>query len=257
MSEAARWSDLGPRIASAVVLIAVGGLALWAGTPWFDLLVIALAAAGSWELARLAHGPGIEPVMVGLVAAAALFLTTRFTGVLPAGLLLATILLSAPALRRGRLMWLAYAPVVLIGAYALIEARRSGLFWIGWLVALVIATDIAGYFAGRLIGGPKFWPRLSPKKTWAGIVAGWIAAALVGAGFAAMGGGGMLVAVSPMLAFASQLGDIAESAVKRRAGVKDASALIPGHGGVLDRFDALLGAAVALFVAGALSTYAG
>lgn len=113
-----------------------------------------------------------------------------------------------------------------------------------WLVALVIATDTAGYFAGKTIGGPKFWARISPKKTWAGTIAGWIAAALVGLLF---GGVGLMV-ISALVAFASQMGDAAESALKRHTGIKDSSNLIPGHGGVFDRFDAMMGAALVVTV---------
>jgi phosphatidate cytidylyltransferase len=118
-------------------------------------------------------------------------------------------------------------------------------------VAVVVASDVLGYFAGRMLGGPKFWPQISPKKTWSGTVAGWIGAALVGGVTAqALGASWLLVPISALVAFAGQLGDIAESWVKRRCGVKDASTLIPGHGGVLDRFDALIGAIVALILLG-------
>jgi phosphatidate cytidylyltransferase len=124
---------------------------------------------------------------------------------------------------------------------------RAGASVILWLVAVVVASDVLGYFAGRMLGGPKFWPSVSPKKTWSGTVAGWIGAALVGAGFVILSGASwVLMPVSALVAFAGQMGDIAESWVKRRAGVKDASQLIPGHGGVLDRFDALIGAVVAV-----------
>ena len=105
-----------------------------------------------------------------------------------------------------------------------------------------------------MIGGPKFWPRVSPKKTWSGTLAGWACAAVAGAVFAGpTGAGPALVPVSVVVAFAGQMGDIAESAVKRRVEVKDSSDLIPGHGGVLDRFDALLGGAVAAVLLWALS----
>ena len=120
-----------------------------------------------------------------------------------------------------------------------------------WLVLIVVASDVLGYFAGRLIGGPKFWPSISPKKTWSGTIAGWIGAALVGLAFMGADGAGIgIVGVSIMLAMAAQMGDIAESAIKRRLGVKDSSHLIPGHGGVMDRFDGMVGAAVLLLVAG-------
>jgi phosphatidate cytidylyltransferase len=114
---------------------------------------------------------------------------------------------------------------------------------------VVAVTDIGGYFAGRIIGGPKFWPRVSPKKTWSGTVAGWVGAGVVGWAFmAATGMGVALIGISIALSMASQMGDIAESAVKRNAGVKDSSALLPGHGGVWDRFDGMLGASLLLLV---------
>ena len=127
-----------------------------------------------------------------------------------------------------------------------------------WLVAVVVASDVLGYFAGRMLGGPKFWPAISPKKTWSGTVAGWIGAALVGLVVVlTTGAGWALVPLSALVAFAGQMGDIAESWVKRRAGVKDASALIPGHGGVLDRFDALIGAVVLVMALGLVAPVAG
>ncbi len=120
-----------------------------------------------------------------------------------------------------------------------------------WLVLVVVASDIMGYFAGRMLGGPKFWPRVSPKKTWSGTVAGWVGAAAVGLVLVVMGHAGpAIVVLSPLVALAGQMGDIVESLLKRRAGVKDASRLIPGHGGVLDRFDALIGAVLAVWLWG-------
>lgn len=106
-----------------------------------------------------------------------------------------------------------------------------------------------------MIGGRKFWPQLSPKKTWSGTIAGWIGAALVGVALVASGHGDTaLIWISPLVAFAGQLGDIAESWLKRRAGVKDSSNLIPGHGGFMDRFDAISGATLAVMFIGLLTT---
>ncbi|MEM6481832.1 MAG: phosphatidate cytidylyltransferase, partial [Pseudomonadota bacterium] len=138
---------------------------------------------------------------------------------------------------------------VLLGAFSMLLMRTGvGMTWVVWLIVVVIATDIAGYFAGRHIGGRKFWPAVSPKKTWSGTGAGWVAAALVGAVFMpVLDWGWSLVPISVIVSFAGQLGDIAESALKRRMGVKDSSRLIPGHGGVFDRFDAMLGASAAAF----------
>jgi phosphatidate cytidylyltransferase len=123
------------------------------------------------------------------------------------------------------------------------------------LVLLVVwATDIGGYFAGRLIGGPKLWPQVSPKKTWAGAIGGFAASLGVAAGFAAFGLGKILpmLLLGAVLSVASQLGDLFESAVKRRFGVKDSSHIIPGHGGLLDRLDGFVAAIVLAAVFGFL-----
>ena len=123
------------------------------------------------------------------------------------------------------------------------------------LVLLVVwATDIGGYFAGRLIGGPKLWPQVSPKKTWAGAIGGFAASLGVAAGFAAFNFGKIvpLLLLGAVLSIASQLGDLFESAVKRRFGVKDSSHIIPGHGGLMDRLDGFVAAIVLAAVFGFL-----
>jgi phosphatidate cytidylyltransferase len=140
--------------------------------------------------------------------------------------------------------------LIMLASFGLITHRDTfGLTWMLWLVLVVAVTDIGGYFAGRIIGGPKFWPRVSPKKTWSGTAAGWVGAGIVGWAFMATTGMGVaLIGISVALSMASQMGDIAESAVKRSAGVKDSSHLLPGHGGVWDRFDGMLGASLLLLV---------
>jgi phosphatidate cytidylyltransferase len=139
-----------------------------------------------------------------------------------------------------------YALAASIGSSAV---RRDPLWGVAalMLVLLVVwATDIGGYFAGRLIGGPKLWPQVSPKKTWAGAIGGFAASLGVAAGFAAFGLGKILpmLLLGAVLSIASQLGDLFESAVKRRFGVKDSSHIIPGHGGLLDRLDGFVAAIV-------------
>jgi phosphatidate cytidylyltransferase len=123
------------------------------------------------------------------------------------------------------------------------------------LILLVVwVTDIGGYFAGRGIGGPKLWPRVSPKKTWAGAIGGFAASLVVAGGFAALGLGktGSILLLGAVLSIASQLGDLFESAVKRRFGVKDSSQLIPGHGGLMDRLDGFVAAIVVAAIFGFL-----
>jgi phosphatidate cytidylyltransferase len=118
-----------------------------------------------------------------------------------------------------------------------------------WLISLVIITDLAGYFAGRLLGGPKFWASISPNKTWSGTVAGWLGSGCVGGIFISQleGVHWGIVPLSILLSIVSQCGDILESHLKRQAGVKDSSSLIPGHGGFLDRFDGMIAAAAVIF----------
>jgi phosphatidate cytidylyltransferase len=140
--------------------------------------------------------------------------------------------------------WLAagvcYAAVMLAAPIVLRKDVQFGLFAIVILFAIVWTTDIAGYFAGRAIGGPKLSAAISPKKTWSGAIAGTIGAmiiALLAVGFQGDFNLPMIAAIALLLSIASQIGDLLESAVKRRFGVKDASQLIPGHGGVMDRLD--------------------
>src|SRR5579883_3365205 len=125
----------------------------------------------------------------------------------------------------------------------LAQSQAGGRALLIWLLAVVWATDIGAYAAGRSIGGPRLAPRLSPRKTWAGLAGGVLSAALAGGAAAlllAVPAPLLLVALSAGLAIVAQLGDLAESLAKRRFGVKDSSGLIPGHGGVLDRLDGLL-----------------
>lgn len=251
MSSTGRWSDLLPRIASGVVMLAAGGYAVWAGGAVFAVLIAASCGAMVWELARMLK-PGESALalqiggIAGVAVLAAAYLPVQF--VLP--------VLAAPAMagfsRIGaqRRFWLSFSLWVLLAGFGFIWLRNQmGMDWMIWLMGVVIATDVAGYFAGKALGGPKFWPKVSPKKTWSGTSAGWAAAAIVGGVFALSSGGGVaLVLVSVLISMASQAGDIAESALKRAMDVKDSSALIPGHGGVFDRFDGMLGASAMVII---------
>jgi phosphatidate cytidylyltransferase len=138
---------------------------------------------------------------------------------------------------------------IVFAAWTLVDIRDDELALAVYPIAIVIATDVGAYFSGRTFGGPKIAPRISPSKTWSGLVGGMIAAAIVSAVFtewlvlddsyqiALMG---IFVAAGAVLAVFAQSGDFLESWMKRRAGVKDSGRLIPGHGGLLDRMDGLL-----------------
>jgi phosphatidate cytidylyltransferase len=123
-----------------------------------------------------------------------------------------------------------------------------------FVLLVVWVTDIGGYFAGRFIGGPKLWQRISPKKTWAGAIGGFAASLVVAAGFAVFDFGKTLpmLLLGAVLSVVSQLGDLFESAVKRRFGVKDSSHMIPGHGGLMDRLDGFVAAIVVAAIFGFL-----
>lgn len=251
-----RWSDLKPRVISAAFMLAVGAAEIWLGGLSFTVLVCALTGIMFWELANMTapghrRTPLAMALLAGLCLAGAVFLRDD----------LATTLLVAPAMalaltpRRDRRIATAYGLCIMVAGYGLIDLRGPGMPAILWLIAIVIVSDVAGYFVGRLLGGPKFWPAVSPKKTWSGTVAGWVGSVLVSLGFVITGHAPWAVLViAPVVALAGQMGDIAESWIKRRAGVKDSSALIPGHGGFLDRFDALTGAVVLVMLLGLVTS---
>ncbi len=249
---AGRWGDLRKRVISASVMIAVGAAELWLGGVSFAFLVIALSAAMIWELAAMTSpGRRKTPLSMALIAGLCLSAAIWLEDPLAASLLVLPGLMLALTPRRDRRISTAYGVAVMVAGYGLVALRQEGTPAILWLILVVIISDVAGYFVGRMVGGPKFWPAISPKKTWSGTVAGWIGAIFLSAGFVAFGYAGLaLLVLAPFVAFAGQLGDIAESWIKRRAGVKDSSHLIPGHGGVMDRFDALTGAVVAVMLLG-------
>jgi phosphatidate cytidylyltransferase len=157
-----------------------------------------------------------------------------------------------------RFGWVALGVVYAVAALLASVAVRLDPVWgfsaLMFVLLVVWMTDIGGYFAGRGIGGPKLWPRVSPKKTWAGAIGGLVLSLAVAIGFAVSGVGRLLplLVVATVLTVLSQLGDLAESAVKRRFGVKDSSQIIPGHGGLLDRLDGYVFAIIAAAVIGFL-----
>lgn len=240
--QAGKWGDLPARVMSAVVMLAVGLFALWQGDAVFHVLVACVCGGMIWELTRMmACKNTLWPLQIAVLVAVVMASLLLVPPLFYVPLLLAPAFVGASGLKEDRIRYAIYAMGLLVACFGLILLRDlRGVEWVLWLVFVVVATDVAGYFAGKLIGGPKFWPSLSPKKTWAGTSAGWVAAFLVGFAF----GGAGLGVISMVISFASQLGDISESALKRRAGVKDSSNIIPGHGGLLDRFDGLMAAAL-------------
>jgi phosphatidate cytidylyltransferase len=227
-----------------------GHLAGWRG---YLALITGVIGLCMWEFARLLQPtPTALPIVLGLAAAAGILLSS-FGPINAPGVVLSpkiAALFIAPLMgailtNQHRFLFFAYGLLIMLAGLGFL-AMGPGILLV-WFILIIITSDVAGYFAGRLIGGKKFWPRVSPKKTWSGTIAGWIGALFLGVIGAAYGIFTPLeAAFVPLIAFAGQMGDIAQSAIKRMVGVKDSSNLIPGHGGVLDRFDAMIGAAGAL-----------
>lgn len=230
--------------------------AAWYGWPWLPALVVAAAAGMGIEWARLVNG-GPEQrsaLMVVTPLGAAVLVAFDYSaaacavavmGAATVGAQAVGSTARAPLWAAGGTLWLALGCVAFLWS-----AMHGGRATVLWLLLLVWAVDIAAYAVGRAVGGPKLAPVLSPNKTWAGFFGGLAGAALVGSGAAALIGAdaAIVILVSVVLGAAAQLGDLVESAAKRRFNVKDTGGLIPGHGGLLDRLDSLLAASLLLAV---------
>lgn len=194
------------RAVSAVVMAVPAIAAVYFGPPWFTALIVAAAIAMAWEWSRMCNRH-------------------------PLWLAVGAIYIAVPC---GILIWLR-------------QDQQAGMITILWLFSLVWCADIGAYIAGRAIGGPKLAPRISPNKTWAGFIGGVSIASVVSGIFGHLWEGDIITLFlwGAVIAIASQAGDLLESAAKRHFNVKDSSSLIPGHGGVLDRVDALITASVA------------
>ncbi len=251
---ASQKSEVLLRVASALVLAALAlGAAI--ASPWtFLILVIACGVIVAWEWGRLVRGEGFDRIAAleaAGVAAIAVLLTLGRADLALIALAAAAVAVGLASLSARRPVWslagLAYAALPAASLVFLRGGPSLGAMAVLYLFAVAWTTDTASYAAGRLLGGPKLAPSISPRKTWSGFIVGTLAPALVGYAFAlALKGTSpwRLALVSVALALACQLGDLLESAVKRRFGAKDMSHLIPGHGGLLDRIDGLLMAAI-------------
>lgn len=259
---AARESDkrnLAMRLAAAVVLIPLAVAIAYAGG-WLWTVLVTLAAVGlflEW-LAIVGLGGVMRVTVPGIAALAVAGLCLALQRLDAALLVLAAGLVAIAATAPERRNWaaagLVYAAAAEIASVLVRVDPVNGFAALMFVLLIVWVTDSGGYFAGRGIGGPKLWPRVSPKKTWAGAIGGFAASLAVAGGFAALdlGRAGPLLLVSAALTVVSQLGDLFESAVKRRFGVKDSSHIIPGHGGLMDRLDGFVAAVVVAALLGLL-----
>ncbi len=275
--QAGGLTNLHKRLISAAILLPLVVVEIYLGHPYFDLLVAVFAGIMAWEwaricarrrnpadpapAARLGSEKWLLPSLLAIAGAVAAVLAAGFIAE-PASvewqILCAAALLSGAAAwphHRNRALWfIAGTLYVTLPALALIAIRADADFgraMLLWTIALVVAADTGGYIAGRSIGGPKLTPRVSPNKTWAGLIGAVVGAGAVGLITAFIlnhTNVWVLALLSAGLGVVEQLGDLVESAFKRHFGVKDTSHIIPGHGGVLDRVDGLLAVAVAVLV---------
>jgi phosphatidate cytidylyltransferase len=245
MSPSSKWNDLVPRVLSAIVLTAIAVAALWFGKQSFTIFVAFCSGLMVWEIATISNSEKYRAYIVGLVAAAWLLLPANWI-ILSIVPLLGLAVVVAFFAQKERVLSGVLAGAVLLGGLGLIRSYSSGgIDFILGIIGIVVLTDIAGYLVGRLVGGPKFWPAISPKKTWSGILGGWAASGLfvwLVSPFGMPDRALEMVGFAIVVSFLSQMGDISESLLKRRVGVKDSSNLIPGHGGFLDRFDGVTAA---------------
>jgi phosphatidate cytidylyltransferase len=247
--------DLAPRLLTAAVLIPGAIAAALAGGPWLAAACGAAVAAMSYEWARMSEPQGqTAAFLITMASALAAVAAASWQLVGPAMIALGLGAIAA-GVRRAGLTGRAEAAfgVVYVGLppAAFLWLRQDGVGGANLILGLffvVWAADAAAYFGGRLIGGPKLHPGISPNKTWAGVGAGVLAGAGAGWGCAGIFSAdpATWVMAGAALGAVSMAGDLLESLLKRRFGVKDASGFIPGHGGVLDRLDGLMAAALAL-----------
>lgn len=258
IGEALRWRllsafCLAPPVLAAVIL----------GMPWTGLLLLAMIVLMVWEWTaltldrfHLSAGLLLSSGIIVAVVLASLGYWLAAPLALAAGGLAAALAVPATAEAPRKGYWLfggsVYIGLACIALYYIREVQAFGLDWTLWLLAVVWAVDVFAFLVGRSVGGWKLWPAVSPRKTWSGFVGGTLAGVLIGVAGTfwlesrplwelALGAG--------LLGLVVQAGDLAESAVKRHFDVKDASGLIPGHGGLLDRVDGLLPASMALALA--------
>lgn len=258
----AKWGDLGVRTLSAAVLIPAVLADIWAGGIWFHLFVALIGILMALEWVTIVHRG--SPVQFALHAAGAMCgallpLDVGLQGGLLAIAVLAVLSAVIAAVEDGRGAKWRYFGVVYVSVppIALVLLREDPVYGISAIVLVMLmvwAADTLAYFAGRIIGGPKLAPAISPKKTWAGLIgamAGSALAALAVVKALGLPSPFVMVLIAALLAIVEQAGDLFKSAMKRHYGVKDSGSLIPGHGGVIDRVDGLVAVATAAAIIGA------
>lgn len=266
MPSGAPRSELSLRVMSALLMVGIALLTLWWGGWPFACLWIAAGSVAGWEWSRITLPARVSSnhLLFGLCVGVGGMLVAAgwpWLALVWACGMLASCLLISRKNRTEQALGVLYASAIAIAPIIVRAEPGLGITLIAWCFAVVWSTDVAAYFTGRALGGPKLWPAVSPKKTWSGAIGG--AAAGVAAGLLvaliARGAGviwplGVVATIVAGLvsSAAGQLGDLFESALKRRHDVKDSGSIIPGHGGVLDRLDAFVVVVTLVAIAAAI-----
>lgn len=250
--DAAASGEVGKRIVFGVLLGTLALGLLWAGAIPFAIFILLVSLVMAWEWGRVVRGTDQDITMLvhGIAVTAAIVLAALGYAAIGAAVILIAAIIVA-LLQFGGHALLSTLGVLYTGvpAVCLLWLRSqdpNGFYAVLFLLLIVWATDTIAFFGGRLIGGPKLAPGVSPKKTWSGLICGVVAATATGWYFAQWIGAPAekMAILAGVLSLISQFGDLAESALKRHFDIKDSSQLIPGHGGFLDRMDSLVPVAV-------------
>ena len=245
------WYDLRLRLISASFLLIISAFCIYFGNYLFTLFIISLVGVMHWELGKMLSPMSVQAMWFSafLSMLSTLCLLASDSFLWPILILLMNFHFQKNFFHHSRYFGAFYSLAVIVCGIIFYRVRLEfGLYHTVWLIGIVVVTDTAGYLIGRIIGGPKVFPRISPKKTWAGVLAGWFAVGLFSWSFVENVAPQSLfikfVSISIILSVSAQLGDMIQSQLKRRSDVKDSSGLLPGHGGFMDRFDGFVGAMI-------------
>ena len=251
MNKSGDWNDLEPRLISGVLLLFVSGVCIFLGGYFFTLFIIALVGVMHWELGKMLSPLSAQAMWFSAILSMVVtfFLIDYQSLLWPLLILFINFHFQRNFFHHSRNFGALYSLAVIICGIVFYKVRLDfGLLHTIWLIGIVVVTDTAGYIIGRIVGGPKVFPRISPKKTWAGVLAGWFAVGVFSWSFVENVAPNNLfftfVSISILLSVAAQIGDMIQSHLKRKNDVKDSSSLLPGHGGFMDRFDGFIGSTV-------------
>ena len=251
MFKSSDWYDLQSRLISGLLLLFVSGVCIYLGSYFFILFVVLLVGVMHWELGKMLSPLSTQAMWFSAILSiiSTFYLMGSQSLVWSLLILLFNFHFQKNFFHHNSIFGALYSAAVIICGIVFYKVRLDfGLLHTFWLIGIVVVTDTAGYLIGRIIGGPKVFPRISPKKTWAGVLAGWFAVALFSWLFVENVAPQSLfikfVSISIILSVSAQIGDMIQSHLKRRSDVKDSSGLLPGHGGFMDRFDGFVGAMI-------------